>query len=285
MSGRTKTKVSATARALQRSEGELRLEFRRRGPASVLGGLYQSGCLKARLPRGRGTAPEAVCINTSGGLTDGDRLCTTVTCHTGAAAIVSGQAAERIYRSRGDKARIESTLVLEAESMLAWLPQEMIVFDGGRVSRQLDVRMSASAHLLAVEASILGRTAMGEVVVSGSLDERWHVDIDGEPVYIDALCLEGDDLASFRQRDAILRGALAFATVLFAGNDAARIRDAVGRMGSIVDVEIGTSLIGPVLVTRMAAASGLGLRTALIRIISTISGQYDDLHLPKVWTL
>lgn len=277
--------MSATARPLQRSDGELRLEFRRRGPESVLGGLYQAGCLQARLPRGRGRAPEAVCINTSGGLTDGDSLRTTVTCRQGAAAVVSGQAAERIYRSRGESARIETTLTLQAESVLAWLPQEMIVFDGGRVARRLHVRMSPSARLLAVEASILGRTAMGETVTTGSLDERWHVDIDGEPAFIDALRLDAANLDSFRKRPAVLRGALAFATVLFAGSDATGIRDAVREMDGVEDVDIGTSLLESLLVTRIAAQSGLGLRTALIRIVSIISAHYDDLHLPKVWTL
>ena len=241
--------------------------------------------MKARLPRGRGRAPEAVCINTSGGLTDGDSLSTTVTCREGAAAIVSGQAAERIYRSRGEAARIETTLTLESDSTLAWLPQEMIVFDGGRVERRLKVHMSPSARLLAVEASILGRTAMGETVTTGSVDERWRIDIDGEPVFIDALRLDGADLNAFRKRPAILRGALAFATVIFAGSEAAGIRDALREMNGIADVDIGTSLLEPLVVTRIAAQSGLGMRTALIRIVSIIAGHYDELHLPKVWTL
>ncbi len=277
--------MSATARPLQRSEGELRLEFRRRGPVSALAGLYQSGCLKARLPRGRGLAPEAVCINTSGGLTDGDVLSTSVTCQKAAAAVVSGQAAERIYRSRGGAAHLETTLTLEADAMLAWLPQEMIVFEGGRVSRRLTARMPSTAHLLAVEASILGRTAMGETVTTGLVDERWHIEMDGAPVFIDALRLDDADLASMRRRPAVLRGALAFATVLYAGPDAESIRDTLRDIDPVADVDVGTSLLDAVVVTRLAATTGLGLRTAVTRIVNAVSEHYDELHLPKVWTL
>ncbi len=277
--------MSATAEPLQRSDGELRLEFRRRGPVSVLGKLYQDGCLKARLPRGQGRSPEAVCINTSGGLTDGDSLRTTVSCREGAAAVVSGQAAERIYRSRGEAARIETTLLLESGATLAWLPQEMILFDGGRVHRHLDVRMAGRAKLLAVEASILGRTAMGEIVRTGELAEYWRVDVEGEPVFIDALRLADTDLDRLRQRPAVLAGALAFATVIYAGSNAARIRDALRALDHDADVESGTSLIEPIVVTRIAARSGICLRGALVQIVSVIAVHEDALHLPKVWTL
>jgi urease accessory protein len=58
-----------------RSGGVLRLELKRRGDATVLDRLYQSGCLKARLFRPEpGHCAEAVLLNTSGGLVGGDRL-------------------------------------------------------------------------------------------------------------------------------------------------------------------------------------------------------------------
>ena len=65
----------AAATPALRSGGILRLEFKRRGDATVLDRLYQSGCLKARLfrPEPRHCA-EAVLLNTSGGVVGGDRL-------------------------------------------------------------------------------------------------------------------------------------------------------------------------------------------------------------------
>ena len=45
----------------QRARGSLRLSFKRRGGATVLDGLRQEGCLKARFPRTeRGAWPGAV---------------------------------------------------------------------------------------------------------------------------------------------------------------------------------------------------------------------------------
>jgi urease accessory protein len=65
----------AAAAPVLRGGGVLRLELKRRGDATVLDRLYQSGSLKARLfrPEPRHCA-EAVLLNTSGGLVGGDRL-------------------------------------------------------------------------------------------------------------------------------------------------------------------------------------------------------------------
>ncbi|MBZ0230205.1 MAG: urease accessory protein UreD, partial [Bauldia sp.] len=61
--------------ALERARGEVRLTIRSDGGVPRLETLYQSGSAKARLPRiPAGAAPEAVLLNTAGGVTGGDRL-------------------------------------------------------------------------------------------------------------------------------------------------------------------------------------------------------------------
>ena len=47
-----------------------------------------------------------------------------------------GVAAERIYRSRREAASLSSRLVVEDGAQACWLPQETIVFEGGRLSRR-----------------------------------------------------------------------------------------------------------------------------------------------------
>ncbi len=55
---------------MQRAMGSAAVQFEAKGLAK----LHQSGCAKVLLPNTYGRTPEAVIINTSGGVTGGDRL-------------------------------------------------------------------------------------------------------------------------------------------------------------------------------------------------------------------
>src|SRR5580692_9117697 len=90
---------------LQRATGDCFVAVKRRGDASVLGGLRQAGCLKARFPRP--IVPgwfDVTTLNTSGGVVGGDRLHTLISVGDGARATISAQAAERFYRALPDSA-------------------------------------------------------------------------------------------------------------------------------------------------------------------------------------
>ena len=60
--------------ALQRARGRGEVTVVRRDGRIALDRLYQQGCAKAILPRTMAPVPEVVLINTSGGVTGGDRL-------------------------------------------------------------------------------------------------------------------------------------------------------------------------------------------------------------------
>src|SRR5262245_43096978 len=66
--------------------------------------LFQEGAAKIRLPRTPGDPAEAVLINTAGGLTGGDRLSWTVELGPAAAAMVTTQACEKVYRAGDGRA-------------------------------------------------------------------------------------------------------------------------------------------------------------------------------------
>ena len=95
--------------ALQRSTGAARIAFKARDGRTVLDDVHQSGCCKVRFPRpDPGATTEAVLINTAGGLTDADRLTVEARWRPGTCAVVTSQAAERVYRSRDLPARVAS---------------------------------------------------------------------------------------------------------------------------------------------------------------------------------
>ncbi len=272
---------SCAPKRLQRAQGSARVSFHGAAGKATIGELYQAGCLKVRLPRNTPQqSMEAVLVNTSGGLTDGDRLDVSCSWGDGASACVTTQACERIYKSRGDDAHISTKLHVAAGADAFWLPQETIVFHGGRLRRSTAVRMESGARLLASEAVILGRPAMGEEVRAGLLRDRWTVHLDSKRVFIDSLELDGD-IAARLDRLATGSGARAFATIVLCGDALEAARALLVPCLETFDISGGCSNLGDVLLVRLLAPSGYQLRKALVEVLQILrKGQ----ALPRVWS-
>ncbi|MEL6978749.1 MAG: urease accessory protein UreD [Pseudomonadota bacterium] len=211
------------APALQRVDGEARVVFKRGAAgATRLADLYQRGAAKIRLPNTHDGLAEAVLLNASGGVTEGDRLAYGVGLEAGAAAVVATQAAERVYRAPRDSgaARIRNTVTLGPGARLDWLAQETILFDRGRLDRSLSVEMAEDAAFLGFEPLVFGREAMGESVGRGFLSDRWRIRRGGRLIYADATRLEGD-IAAILARPSALGGRRAMASLVYVAPDAA----------------------------------------------------------------
>src|SRR4029079_15317494 len=90
--------------------------------------------LRVRFPNTeRGSALEAVIDNTAGGMAGGDRFAIDAEVGAGAALTVTTAAAEKVYRSLGPDTSIDVKLEVGAGGALAWVPQETILFDQGRL--------------------------------------------------------------------------------------------------------------------------------------------------------
>ena len=269
---------ATTPAVMQRASGHSRTVFAERGGVTVLDRLYQEGAAKVRLPRSRGARQEAVVINTAGGLTGGDRFAAEVVLRPGARAMMTTQACERIYRSAGGQARMSARIVLGADTRLDWLPQETIMFDGGRLARRFEADLSGNAELVALEAVIFGREAMGETVRTGLFHDHWRISRNGALIFADDLRLE-DEIASLLDRPSVLNGNRAMATALLVAPDCERlldpVRTALGAAG-------GASAWKGKLVMRLAAADGFQLRRALLPALAVLM---DGRALPKVWEI
>ena len=198
------------ASAANRARGELRARFVATAGRTATARLYQAGGLRLRCPKvGPGLNPdcEAVTINTAGGMVGGDRASLDFEVVAGAAVTITSQSAEKIYRSTGTPTVVETRLRLGAAATLEWLPQETILFDRADFRRRLDVDMARDATLLMVEAVVFGRFAMGEVVRTGVLHDRWRIRRDDTLVFAEQIALEGRDRDATRSRRARRRRA------------------------------------------------------------------------------
>ena len=264
---------------LQRAVGLGRIAAKQDGGITRLDRLHQDGCAKIRLPRDHAaTSLEAVLINSSGGLTGGDRVSWQAEAEPGASLTLTTQACEKVYRARDGRAQVEVALGVGAGARLDWLPQETILFDGAALARQLTADLDADARLLALEAVILGRTAMGESVRRGELRDRWRIRREGRLIFADDLALSGP-IAATAALAPLLGGARAFASLLLVAEGAPRflepLRQVLGPAG-------GASAFDGKLFCRLVARDGLALRRILMLAIAALRGGEP---CPRVWGL
>jgi urease accessory protein len=254
----------------------------RRDGGNRIGRLFQESSAKIRMPKTAGDALEAVLINTAGGLTGGDRLDWSVTVGEGAAATVTTQACEKVYRASFGVAEVGCRLTVEAGGRLAWLPQETIVFDNASFVRRIELDLGQAAEALVVEAAVVGRRAMGETVRRARFADRWRVRRCGRLIHAEAFSL-GPDTAGQLGASAALAGATAMATVALFADDAETrlepVRAVIGDAGGASAWRVcGTGK----LLARLVAGDLYGLRKRLIPLLELLNGQAS---LPRVWTI
>ena len=266
----------------QRAVGELRLSMRLRGTDTVLDGLRQMGCLKARFPRPeRGAWTNAVSLNTAGGIAAGDRLTSAIAIGQGARATIAGQAAERCYRALpgATPAVVRTALAVAPGAAMEWLPQETILFDRCALDRRLDIELAPDAWFLGVEAIVFGRTAMGERVGHADFRDTIRIRRDGRLLLHDAVRMQGE-VAARLARPAIGGGACAMATLLHVAPDAEAALEVLRDALADAPGEWGASAWDGMLVARFLAADGAALRQAVVTGLQALRGERP---LPRVW--
>jgi urease accessory protein len=265
----------------QRAIGSLHVAVKRRGPATVLADLRQDGCLKARFPRPVDWA-EVVTLNSSGGVAGGDRLDSFFEVQACAKATFASQAAERFYRALPDDppAHVRTRLTVAEGAAAEWLPQEAILFDRAALDRRLDFDLAENAWLLGLESLVFGRTAMGERVATARLADTIRIRRAGRLILHDAIRLAGE-VAATLDTAATARGGAAVATLFHVAPDAEARLDDLRLAWEDVPAETGASAWNGVLVGRIVARDGAGLRAAVTAGLAPLRA---GRALPRVWT-
>jgi urease accessory protein len=260
---------------MQRSMGAAHVSF----AGARLGQLRQIGSAKAQLPRISG-APEVVFLNTSGGLTSGDRLDYAVTLTDGARVTATTQTAERAYRANDGPAQVRVSHDVGASCWLDWLPQETILFDHSDLDRDTHISLAPDAGCLLLESVVLGRAAMGEDVRALHLRDRRHITRGGVPVFLEPMMLDTATVAHPGQT-ALLGGARAFATLVLCAQGAA---DALGPVRDALSdaTQAAASAYDGKLVIRFLAADGWPLRRQILKLLHVLRRGAPP---PRVWQM
>lgn len=263
---------------LQRAQGLGRIAVEDRQDRTVLRTLYQEGCSKIRLPNTHSPAIEAVLINTAGGLTGDDELFWRAEAAAGAKLVLTTPACERVYRTTGPAARVETHLSAGPGAHIDWLPQETILFESSHLDRSLKIDLADRATFTGIEAVLLGRDAMGEDARHARFADNWRIRRNGRLIHAEATRLTGEPRFE-RDSVSLLAGARAFASLVHIGPGAERYLAAI-RPRLADDPRIAASAEGERLVIRAMAQSGLALRRLIVPILADLSGAGS---LPRLW--
>ena len=271
---------------LERSDGALILALARdAGGATRIDDLYQRDPCRALFP-----TPEpddvfqAVMLTTSGGLAGGDRIAATIAAAPRTRALVTTQAAEKVYRARAENTVFSVDIALGAGAWLEWLPQETILFDGARFRRETRISLAGDAKLLAAEIVVFGRAARGERISAGHYFDRWRITRDGRLAWADAVGWSDDPVGALKH-PAGFGGAIAAATIVYAGPDAAQHREAARAALAAANARSGVTLVNGLLVARILAASAQTLRSDLAQLWCILRQKAGNLPavLPRTW--
>lgn len=273
------------------TDGRLDVSVINDAGSAVVDRLYQRAPLRALFPRPEPGEPlTAVLVNSSGGLVGGDRLSVNVEAGDGAAVVVIGQAAEKVYRSVGPEARTTTTLTAGPGAWVEYLPQGTIVFNGARFRRVTTINASPDARVMAGEALSLGRFARGERFTTGLLHDGWRVRVNGRLTWADALHLsdaDGNGIASALDSLAGFAGMCGYATFIYVAPDAAdRLVAARRFLGDAPEfVRSGATSFDGLLLVRWLGPDPSAVRGALghfwARFRALAGGRSE--RLPAIW--
>ena len=248
--------------------------------------LYQKFPIALAFPRvDDRRSREAVVINCSGGIAGGDRLQIDVVAQGYASVAVTTQAAEKVYRALDRPAQIITRLRVHENAKLAWLPQETIVFDGARIKRHTEVDLCAGAEVVALEWLVLGRAESGEEVRSGYILDSWRVRVDDRLVWADGF-LVSDEVFAHLQREALLSKWKAIGTLIYFGPGLEKRLEALREIATSLDCECAATLVGAIIVVRVAAIASADLKRGLRSLLERFGHELGSgpFGVPKMWS-
>jgi urease accessory protein len=278
--------ANPTDKDLQRAVGSGRIVLSGSKCGTRIMDVFQRAPIRVMFPKSMSSnLDEAVFINTAGGIAGGDRLETDVTALANSCIAVTTQTAERVYRALNEPAQIQTKLKVCEAARLAWLPQETIVFDCGRLSRKTKIEISSGAELLALEWLVLGRAAHGEEMVGGCISDSWHVRHDGRLIWADCFRIT-DGMFAHLNRRALLSNNKALGTLIYFGPSLDKRLESLRAIGCSLECHCAATSVNGLIVARFAAKESSDLGIALRRFLQQFSAELGPgpFRVPNMWS-
>jgi urease accessory protein len=283
--------------------GALSLRFAQARERTVIARRRHEGpfCVQQPFYPGDG-ACHVYLLHPPGGLAAGDELLLDVDVEPGAAVLLTTPAATKFYKSAGAPSVQAQALRVAAGASLEWLPLETILFGGSRARITTEVFLEPGARFLGWETTVLGRPLSGDTYSAGTLEQRTHILVGGEPLLLERLrwragepllcapwglagfglcgtlyAYPADDVLLALARERLGAAAPSFESLPAGGLPRDRQPPA--------DTRYGATLLGRLLVVRCLAREPEQLRTTLERLWAELRPAVVGLeaHPPRIW--
>jgi urease accessory protein len=271
---------------LQRADGSGRLVLSGSEKGTRITDVFQRAPIRIMFPRcGGAPLEEAVFINTAGGIAGGDRFESRVTALNNASIAVTSQAAEKVYRALNEPARIATRLKACEAAKLAWLPQETILFNWGRLRRDTEIELTSGAEVLALEWLVLGRAARGERITGACITDSWRVTKDGRLIWADCLRIS-DDTVPHLDSKALLSNCRAIATLIYFGPSLESRLELLRDIARLLECRCAATAVSGLIIVRLAAEVSTDLSRALRSFLEQLSPELapGPFRVPKMWS-
>ena len=260
---------------VQKSFGSLKVKFEN----DNLMNLFQKGSSKAIIPKSYNDYKQLIFVNTSGGITSGDKYETNLNLSNSNISITT-QAAEKIYSGKGKPAKLDIHFDIRNKSNLFWIPHELILFNECNFKRKIKVNV-LNSNLLMCETIIFGRSAMGEVVKDGYFSDSWHIFNNDQLIHAEAINFNSN-IDEFINSKATFNKNYAINTIFAVGeeflNKGKVLKNNLPKKDNVIS-EI--SIWDEKLIIRNISENNYYLKFAITEILS----YFFDTNLPNIWKL
>ena len=175
-------------------QGRLTLRFTNVGGKTRPIKAHTTAPLRIQRPFYPTTAPhncQSVIVHTAGGMVAGDRLDMAITAESNTQALITTAAAHKVYRSQGRWAEQSVHLKIGAGAYVEWMPQELILFNGGRLRHSIIVDLEPGGVCVVWDITRFGRSASGETLQTGQWRSQIEIQQQGLPLWVDRQQLTG----------------------------------------------------------------------------------------------
>lgn len=149
-------------------------------------------------PEGRDCA-HIYLLHPPGGLVSGDTLTVDVNLDADAHALITTPGAARMYKARKTSPvqKQKNTLRVADNAALEWFPMEAIVYNGAAAELSTKVELGNNSHVMAWEITCFGLSASAEPFEQGYFKQRYCIEKNGLPVFIDNLVYDASNKELF----------------------------------------------------------------------------------------
>ena len=150
-------------------------------------------------------------LHPPGGLVGGDYLAIQVSAIDQARVLVTTPSAGKLYRNESSLDQLQQVVLSVADnSVIEYLPQENIIFDGAKGHLNTQVNIAGNGLFIGWEITCLGRPEGDAWFRQGQLMQTLSIYHDDKPLFIDRLNLEASN--GVMESKAGLQGYSSFAT-------------------------------------------------------------------------